>query len=432
MSRSRRTFVKRLLGGTAATALWPALNFGEGAPSPRPGRAIPPGLVGAQAGDEKYWELVKGHFPLRKGLIMMNAANLCPSPYVVRQLVIEYMQDIDADPSFPNRSKYDDLKEEARAAVAGYLGADPDEIAITRNTTEGNSTVISGLTFKKGDEVVIWDENHPTANIAWDVRAERLGFTVKKVTTPPHPKNAAELLESFRAVLTDRTKVLAFSHLSNLTGVALPAKELCRVARERGILTLVDGAQTFGSFSLDLHDLGCDFFTGSAHKWLCGPKEVGILYVRKERIGELWPLTVGDGWEETSKRGARKFETLGQREDGRVAALGKAIEFHNAIGKERIESRARSLAAALKKETRERVAGAEIVTPLDSGLSGGIVVFSFPKMADQDPGAVLENLYYKHNLGCNVLPWGIRLSPHIYNLMDEVDKVVEAVKNFRI
>jgi len=365
---SRRRFFKHLLGGAAATVLWPALGFGDGTPTLRTGRAIPAGLAGAQDVDEKFWLLIKDHFPIRKGLIMMNAANLCPSPFVVQQLVFKHMQEVDADPSFPNRAKFDDLREDARAAVAGYLGADPDEIAITRNTTEGNSTVISGLTFKKGDEVVIWDENHPTANIAWDVRAERLGFTVKKVTTPPQPESAAELLDSFRTALTDRTKVLAFSHLSNLTGVTLPAKELCRMARERGILTLVDGAQTFGSFALDLHDMGCDFFTGSAHKCLCGPKEVGILYVRKERIGGLWPLTVGVGWEEASKRGARKFETLGQREDGRVAALGKAIEFHNAIGKKRIESRARSLAAALKREIQGRIPGAELVTRRWAGI----------------------------------------------------------------
>ena len=426
---SRRMFVRHLLGGAAATVLWPPLTHGVGTSSLRTWREAASELIGAHPADETFWGLVKGLFPIRKGLIMMNAANLCPSPYVVQQLVFKYMQDVDADPSFPNRAKFEDLKEEARAAVANYLGTDADEVAIIRNTTEGNSTVISGLTFSKGDEVVIWDENHPTANVAWDVRAERFGFTVKKVTTPPHPGNAAQLLDAFRAALTGRTKILAFSHLSNLTGVALPAKELCRIARERGILTLVDGAQTFGAFSLDLHDMGCDFFTGSAHKWLCGPKEVGILYVRKERIDKLWPLTVGDGWEEASLQGARKFETLGQRDDARVAALSKAIGFHQDIGKERIEQRVRGLAAALQSRIRKGIDGAEIVTPLDPELSGGIVVFSFPKMAGMDLGALLEKLYQKHNIGCNVLPWGIRLSPHIYNLMDEVDKAVEAVRS---
>jgi selenocysteine lyase/cysteine desulfurase len=204
------------------------------------------------------------------------------------------------------------------------------------------------------------------------------------------------------------------------------------MARERGILTLVDGAQTFGAFSLDLHDMGCDFYTGSAHKWLCGPKEVGILYVRKEKIDELWPLTVGDGWEDAVKSGARKFESMGQRDDPRVAALGKAIEFHNAIGTERIESRIRGLTATIKNEIQKRISGAEIATPLAPELSGGIVVFSVPKMADMDLGAVLESLYQKHNIGCNAfLPWGIRLSPHIYNIMDEVDKVIDAVKSFK-
>jgi selenocysteine lyase/cysteine desulfurase len=428
---SRRKFVKQLLGGAAATAIWPSLKFGEWNAPLRTLRESAAELSGIEQDDEYFWELVKEHFPIRKGLIMMNAANLCPSPFVVQQLVFKYTQDIDSDPSFPNRIKFDDIKEEARAAVARYLGADPDEIAITRNTSEGNNTVMSGLSFRKGDEIVIWDENHPTANVAWDVRAQRFGFTVKKVKTPPRPGNAAELLEAFRTALTEQTRVLAFSHLSNLTGVVLPAKGLCRMARERGILTLVDGAQTFGAFSLDLHDMGCDFYTGSAHKWLCGPREVGILYIRKDKIDELWPLMVGDGWEESVKRGARKFETQGQRDDARVAALGKAVEFHNIIGKERIESRLRRLTAAMKNEIRKRISGAEIVTPLDPELSGGIVVFSVPELAAMDLGAVLESLYQKHNIGCNVFPWGIRLSPHIYNIMDEVDKVIDAVKSFK-
>jgi isopenicillin-N epimerase len=427
---SRRKFMKLLVGSVTVSSIMPHLSFAEGQASLKALGETAAELSGFQETDEKFWELVKEYFPLRKGLIMMNAANLCPSPWVVQQSVFQYSQDIDADPSFHNRAKFIKMKEEARKAIAQYLNADPDEIAITRNTTEGNNIVVAGLSFKKGDEVLIWDENHPTANVAWEVRAERYGFNVKKVSTPRHPRNKDELLETFKKALTGRTRILAFSHISNYSGVAMPAQELCQMAQEHGILSLVDGAQTFGAISLSLHDMGCDFYTGSAHKWLCGPKEVGILYVRKKRVGELWPLMVGDGWEEEVKGNARKFEAQGQRDDARVAGLGKTIEFHNAIGKERIEARIRALATAMKDEVQKKISVAKLVTPIEPELSGGIVVLSVPGIERMDSGTVLETLYQKYNISCNVLPLGIRMSPHIYNTMKEVEWVVAALRDF--
>jgi len=427
---TRRKFIKLLVGGATATGILPRLGFGEPKASLKALSKTAAELPGTQASDEKFWELIKEYFPIRTGLIMMNAANLCPSPWVVQQLIFKYSQDIDSDPSFHNRAKFGEMKEEGRKAVAQYLGADPDEIAITRNTTEGNNIVVAGLPFKKGDEVLIWDENHPTANVAWDVRAERYGFSVKKVKTPTQPKNKAELLETFKNALTSRTRIIAFSHISNFSGLALPAKELCRMAQEHGILSLVDGAQTFGAISINVHDMGCDFYSGSAHKWLCGPKEVGILYVRKERVGDLWPLMIGDGWEEEVKGNARKFEAQGQRDDARVAVLGKTIEFHNAIGKERIEARIRALATAMKNEVQKKISAAKLVTPIESELSGGIVVLAVPGMEKMDSNTVLETLYQKYNIACNVLPLGIRLSPHIYNTMKEVEWVVAALRDF--
>lgn len=211
---------------------------------------------------------------------MMNAANLCPSPYPVIETVEQLTRDVDMDASFQNRGKFGELREKARTALAAHVGADPTEIAITRNTSESNNTVVNGLTLGAGDEVVIWDQNHPTNNTSWEVRAERMGFSVKKVATPPSPQSPEELVSVFADALSARTKVLSFTHVSNVSGVELPAKELCRMARERGILTLVDGAQSFGAIHLDLHDMGCDFFSGSSHKWFVGPKEAGILYVR--------------------------------------------------------------------------------------------------------------------------------------------------------
>jgi isopenicillin-N epimerase len=429
-SLPRRHFIQQLIGGAAAVSFLPSLALADGKPALGVSREPFVQLPRDRQGDEKFWNLVKEHFMIRKDLIMMNSANMSPSPLVVQQHIFKYIRDLDADASYPNRVKFDDMKEKSREAVAQYLGAHPDEIAITRNTTEGNALIIAGLTFKPSDEVVIWDENHPTLNIAWDVRAERYGFSVKRVKVPPKPKNSGELFDVFKNALNRNTRIIAFSHVSNLTGIALPAKELCHLARERGILSFADGAQTFGLHQIDLHDMGCDFYTGSAHKWLCGPKEVGILYVRKERIDGLWPLIVGDGWEETEKSTARKFETQGQRDDARVSALGKTLEFHNLIGKEHIEARVRSLAAALKSEIQKKISVSEFVTPFEPELSSGIVVFSTPQVRGKDGWEAIETLYQKHGIGCAVFPEGIRLSPNIYNTMEEVEKAVAEIKNF--
>jgi selenocysteine lyase/cysteine desulfurase len=381
--------------------------------------------------DEQAWHFVKQQFPLRHDLVLMNAGNLCPSPYPVIDTVTSLTRDIDADASFQNRAKFNDLRERSRQALARYVRADPAEIAITRNTSEGNNTVINGLPLGVGDEVVIWDQNHPTNNIAWDVRAERYGYTVKRVSTPPSPSTAEELLMPFRNAITDRTRVLAFSHVSNISGVALPAKALCSLAQERGVLTLVDGAQVLGALRIDLHDMGCDFYTGSSHKWLVGPKEAGLLYVRQEQIDDLWPSDVGVGWAGALEHGAAKFENLGQRDDACVAAIGTAVEFHEALGPAAVEERVRALAGALKQGIRDRIPAAFFHTPLLPEISAGAVVFMIPS---RDSRTLYEELYSEHAIAGAAMGGqflGVRLCPHIYNTMDDVTRVVETLGRIR-
>ena len=423
----RRQFIKRMVGGAAALALTPTLGFGETQGPLAELKKATTRLSPQDAGDEAYWKVVKEHFLIRKDLIMLNAANLCPTPYPVQQAVFDLTRDIDKDPSSNNRGKFNELRENARQALSNYLGADADEIALVRNTSEGNNIVIGGLSYQSTDEVIIWDENHPTANVAWDVRAQRYGFTVKRVKVPAAFDSAEQLIKPFRDALTRRTKVICFSHLSNLSGIALPAQAICRMARQRGILTLVDGAQTFGSHVVDLHDIGCDFYTGSSHKWFMGPKEVGVLFVRRERQEDLWPAIIGVGYPGSLEQGAQKFETLGQRDDARMAAMGAAVDFHLMIGKERIENRIRTLAYALKTKLQEKIPNIRFHTPLEPEFSGGVVVFN---PAGKDLGGALNTLYLKNNIGCAIFGGdraGIRMCPHIYNTTDQIDKTVRAV-----
>jgi selenocysteine lyase/cysteine desulfurase len=357
----------------------------------------------------------------------MNAANLCPAPFPVQEAVFRHTRDVNRDASFQNRGKFGEMKEEARGALADYVGASAAEIAITRNTSEGNNSVVNGLDLGPGDEVVLWDQNHPTNNVSWDVRAQRWGFTVRRVTTPVGAESGEELMAPFLAALTPSTRVLSFSHLSNVSGVLLPAAELCSEARSRGILTLVDGAQTFGALRLQLREMGCDFFTASSHKWFVGPKEAGLMYVREESQDRLWPSDVGVGWEGAVASGAQKFENMGQRDDAAVVTMATAAAFHEAIGPDSVESRVRALASRVKERVSERLPGVRFHTPRSPEASGGVVVFALP---GADHRAVFQGVYETHRFGCASMGGafeGIRISPHIYNTMAEVDAAVEAV-----
>ena len=306
------------------------------------------GLPASGDSGERYWEMVRRQFPFSENRVPLNAGNLCPSPRVVSERVAELTQNIDHDVSYTNRAKFAGLLEDSRAQVAEHLRAQPEEIALVRNTSEANSTVVTGLDLGAGDEVVLWSENHPTNNVAWDVQAKRLGFDVRRVDTP-NPLGREELVRVFTDALGARTRVLALSHLSNYSGVLLPVDTIAAAARERSIFVFIDGAQTWGALDVDLSALGCDAYTASTHKWLCGPKEAGVLFVRRDRIDAIRAHTVAFGWSgehANGEKGARKFETLGQRDDPCLASIALAVDFHLAIGRARIEERVRELASA--------------------------------------------------------------------------------------
>lgn len=422
---TRRSLLKGLAHGTAAGMLLPFLDFGQTESSyeimKRKAAELDQKKV---TGDERFWMLVKDQFLIKKNLIMLNAANLCPAPAVVQKRVIELTKNVDSDPSFANRGKFSELKEKSRQALAEYVGAESDEIAITRNTSEGNNFVINGVTLGKNDEVIIWDQNHPTANIAFDVRAERYGYSVIRVSTPDNPEGPDDLIKPFVDAMTSCTKLLAFSHVSNVSGIRLPAKELCSIARKNRILTLVDGAQTFGTLPLDLHGMGCDFFTSSSHKWFCGPKETGILYVRRDRIESLHPSQVGVGWESAVKGGARKFDNLGQRDDSHVSAMFEAAQFHNTIGRQRISLRARMLSDAVKDGLRKKILNVKFVTPIDHAMCWGVVIFEVPGL---DSRKTMDILYGRNDIGCAAMGPNIRFSAHFYNPLSEIERAVDAV-----
>jgi selenocysteine lyase/cysteine desulfurase len=337
-------------------------------------------------------------------------------------------KDMDSDPSFDNRQKMSAGKEEARRILARFLHVTAEEIVITRNTSEANNIVSSGLDLKAGDEVVIFSDNHPSNNTSWMQKAKRFGYTVSVVSQPnPHP-GAEYFVEAATRAISPRTRVLAFTHMTSTVGDVLPAGELCRLARERGVLTLVDGASALGILDVDLSEIQPDFYTGSAHKGPCGPKEVGVLYVNaraKELIHpsiiSAYPGAVGI---------SRTMEAMGQRDEPAIIGFGEALNFQTKIGRKAIEERSRSLAHALIAGL-SRIDGVHLWTHPDPARSGAIVTF---RPGNIDIPKLSAALYRNDRIGCATRTGsdrpGIRFSPHIYNTMAEVDRAVAAVAKY--
>ena len=381
----------------------------------------------AATDNEAYWALVRRQFPLEDGLTYLNAANVCPASRPVLDRHAEFLRDFQANPSFQNRLKYEALRERLREKIAAALRVSTEEIAITRNTSEGSNIIVKGVDLKPGDEVIITDHNHPSNNDAWKVRAKRDGFAVKSLPVRVPAKSVDDLIAQVEAAITPRTKVIAITHVTSTTGILYPAKQISELARQRGIWMHLDGAQTFGMLDVNLKEIGFDSFATSAHKWLMGPLEAGILYVRTDRIPQTWPSIVTAGWSDSLK-GARKLEVYGQRDDPRIVALESAMDFQSLIGVEKIEARVRLLASMLKRHFAE-IPGVQLKTNMDPELSGGVVKIKF---ANRDTKSAYDALYDRYRIAAAPTLYGdaegVRFSPHIYNSLEDLSRAATAVR----
>ena len=416
MLQSRRNFFMTIPVAGALPATWTAFaNALAAAPVPTPT-------------SEGYWDMVKRQFPLQDGLLYVNAANVCPASRPVLDRHLEFLRDFHSNPSFQNRDKYKPLKERLRSKLGAMLRATADEIAITRNTSEGRNIIVKGIDLKAGDEILITDHNHPSNNDSWKVRARRDHLVVNSLPVPVPARSRDELIDAFRKAITPRTKVVAFTHVTSTTGIMYPAREITELAHRQGAWVHLDGAQSFGVLDVDVRSIGCDSFSGSAHKWMMGPLENGVLYVRAERIAQIWPSIVTAGWAEDLK-GARKFEVMGQRDDPRITAFEAAIDFAGLIGMKNVEARSRALAARLKQQLGGNP-NVQLKTNLEADLSGGVVKF---KLKDRPTKQVYDTLWEKYRVASALTAGGdsegVRFSPHIYNSMEEIDRLAAAVKN---
>jgi isopenicillin-N epimerase len=420
MSRSsmnRRDFARLFaVGGSAALLGHP--RFEGYRPPPLSPRSLRPAVD---------WDEVRAQFLMPSEVTVLNAANLCPSPARVMETVSEYTHRLDSQPVPSFRSEIGAAKERTRELLATFLRVRPEEILITRNTSEANNWVSTGLDLGAGDEVLIFSDNHPSNNQAWKQKGERFGYTVVEVEQVNPNPGFEYYVEAFERAITPRTRVVTFMQHSNTAGDVFPAKELCAMARDRGIISMVDGAQSFGLMDVDLSDWRPDFFTGSAHKWPCGPKETGVLYVNERMHDRFWP-TMYSAY--TGRTGlSRTHEGLGQRDTPALYAFGEQIDFLQAIGQHEIEARSRELASLLI-EGLTAIDGVHMWTSSDPALRGAVVTFRPGELEPRRVLAALEEDGIVAAARGGSDRTGIRFSPHFYNTEVDIERGIDAIGRY--
>ncbi len=376
--------------------------------------------------DGAYWEELKKQFLFEDGLIMMNNGTVGPMPKPVFRTLMQTFRTQVENP-YDVYNFLPTFREEVRGRLARFVGVSPEEVALTSNTTEGLNFVVNGLDLKAGDEVLISNMEHPGSLGPWKLKEQRTGVTIREIPLGTPPKNTEEVVASFAAAITPKTKVINVGHTVYISGLITPVKELSRMAHERGILVVADSAHGIGMLNLNLKDMGVDFFATSPYKWLGAPTGIGLLYVKKEVQKQVWPTVVSSGWESATT--AAKYDPSGQRADAMIFALGEALNFQNHIGPQRIERRIKTLAAYLKQGLG-RIPGAKVYTPLDPYLSGGLTAFSVDGV---DPSKIVDYVREKYNIVVRTIgnraagTTAVRVSTPIYISFKDIDMFLEGV-----
>ncbi len=379
------------------------------------------------AADETYWREIQQAFTLDRTFINLNNGYTCPSPRVVHEALKRYL---DLSNQSPYTYMWQTLEpgiEAVRRNLAAEAGCDTQEMAITRNASEALQIAQMGIDLKPGDEVLTTNQDYGRMLTTWAPRVRRDGIKLTKISFPvPPPGGMKELTSRFEQAITPRTKVIHFCHITNLTGQIFPVRDIARMARARGIKTIVDGAHAFAHFPYTLRDLDCDYYGVSLHKWLLAPVGTGFLYVRRENIKSTWPLQAAP---EAKDDDIRKFEEVGTHPAANHNAIAEALQFHQAIGTERRAARMRYLRARWEDRV-EKLAGAKILTSKDPGQSCGLVNLSLTNI---EAPKVASYLWQKHRIVVTPIVHaeyqGIRVTPNIYTTLDEIDTFASAIES---
>jgi selenocysteine lyase/cysteine desulfurase len=375
--------------------------------------------------DEDFWGWIREAYTVSPNIINLNNGGVAPQPKVVQDAHIRFYQYCNEAPSYYMWQILDQGREPLREKLAGVCGCDKEEIAINRNSTEGLNTVIFGLNLKAGDEVVLTKQDYPNMINAWKQREKRDGIKLVWIDLPLPIEKEDEIVKYYTNAFSEKTKVVMVTHLINWTGQIMPVRKIADEAHKRGIEVIADGAHTLAHFDFKIPDLGCDYFASSLHKWMSAPFGSGLLYIKKEKIKDVWALlsnTEPDGSD------IRKFESLGTRSFGSEMAIGAAVDFHEMIGAPRKEARLRFLKDYWVDQVKD-LSKVSFLQSKSPKMSCAIANIAIDGKKPEEVSGELFTKYKIHSVGIN---WenihGVRITPNVYTSLKELDKLVGAIK----
>lgn len=381
---------------------------------------------GALADDEAYWMRIRQAFSLDANHVNLNSGSVSPAPRVVSDAMQRYWTVTNMSPSYYVDELLMPEVELVRRRVASVIAADPETVALTRNTSESMQIAQMGLPLDRGDEIVSTTQDYPRMITAWQQRARRDGVVLRLVRFPVPPAGLTDLYDRVMAAVTPRTKVIHICHITYTTGQIFPVRHLCDEARRRGIVTIVDGGHSFAHFPFTIDDLGCDIYGSSLHKWLCAPVGNGVLYVRRALIPRIWPLLAAPA---ALDGDIRKFEAIGTFPVALRVALSDAVTFHTEIGGERKAARLRYLRDRWMDAVAD-VPGVELLTPRDPAQSCALGAMRLRTMGAQALTDALQSRWGIH-VRPRFVPGEfecIRVTPNVFTALDEIDLFSDAIR----
>lgn len=377
--------------------------------------------------DEAYWKQIRGAFDLQKDFINLENGYFSPQAFNTLKFHQQREVYVNQHTSWYMRKEQEQAVERARSWLAGFLDCNNEELALTRNTTEALNILIMGYPWKKGDEVIIGNQDYGSMVAAFMQVSKRYGVVVKKASVPLHPKSDEEVTEAYVSLITKKTRLLHLTHLINLTGQVIPVAKIAEHARSQGVEVAVDAAHSVAHLNFKLSDLKADYVGASLHKWLCNPLGAGFLYVKADKITNLWPL-MGDV--DYPQNNIRKLEHQGTRPVQSLEAIEEALEFHNVIGSELKQNRLRYLMqywVSRVKDNKEIT----INTPWNDKERCSAIANVAVKGISAT--ALAAELMEKHKIFTVAIEHeavqGIRVTPHIFTSVEELDVLVKALNN---
>ena len=377
------------------------------------------------ARDESFWREIQQGYTADRGLINLNNGGVSPSPTVVQEALKRYLDFSNTSPAYSMWRILEPQKETIRKRMARFFNCDTEEIALTRNASEGLQICQNGFDLEVGDEVLTTTQDYGRMISTFKQRECRDGIVLKQFKIPIPAENDNQIVNLFENNITPKTKLILMCHMINITGQILPVKKVVKMAKKYNIPVIVDGAHTFAHFDFDVTDLECDYYATSLHKWLSAPFGTGMLYVRKNKIANLWPLQAAD---ECKKDDIRKFEEIGTHPCPNKIAIGDALTFHQGIGSKNKEARLIYLrdrwAKRLLKNDRIR-----LHTSLKPGKSCAIATVEIKGI---DTSAVAKELWDKYRIFVVAINHkeftGCRITPHVYTTIEEIDRFSDAME----